>query len=173
MSMGDTDWRPGPRQAIPEIPALGHSIAPEEKARLAQEGPGAVRATSAEEGGYKADEDKIRIELIAPEFIFGTAEVLTFGAKKYTARNWERGMHWSRPFGAAMRHLWAWWGGKGPTPKSYLFGDLDGETKLSHLKHAACCLCFLVTYEERGMTQFDDRLTADLNTIDRAKPREN
>ncbi len=114
-------------------------------------------STSVEEGGYKADQGKVRLELIAPEFIFGTGEVLTFGAQKYSDRNWEQGMHWSRPFGAAMRHMWAWWGGKTPTSENYLFGDLDGETKLSHLKHASCCIMFLMAYEARGMNQFDDR----------------
>ena len=33
---------------------------------------------------------------------------------------------------------------------SFLFGELDGETSFSHLWHAACCLMFLVTYEERA-----------------------
>lgn len=107
--------------------------------------------------GYKADEAKTRLELIPPEFIFATGSVLTFGAAKYADRNWEIGMKWSRPFGAAMRHLWAWWGGQGPTTKNFLFGDLDAETGMSHLWHAACCLAFLVAYEERGMTEWDDR----------------
>lgn len=99
--------------------------------------------------GRKDDQDKIRIELIPPEFIFGVAKVLTFGAKKYSDRNWEQGMAWSRVFGALMRHLWYWWGGQGPTTKNFVFGDLDDETGMSHLWHAECCLAFLVAYEER------------------------
>lgn len=110
-------------------------------------------------GGYKADEDKIRMDLIPPEFVFALAQVLTFGAKKYADRNWEKGMSYSRIFGALMRHMWAWWGGKKPTSKSFLLGDLDPETSFSHLWHAACCIAFLVTFEERRMTQWDDRYT--------------
>lgn len=101
-------------------------------------------------GGHKDDADKIRVELIPPEFIFAVATILTSGAVKYAARNWEHGMSWGRVFGALMRHLWAWWGGKAPTTKSFLFGPLDSETGHSHLWHAGCCLAFLIAYEERG-----------------------
>jgi hypothetical protein len=111
-------------------------------------------------GGYKADEAKTRMDLIPPEFVFATGEVLTYGAAKYADRNWEKGMKWSRPFAALMRHMWAWWAGRGPTNKSFLFGDLDTETGMSHLWHAAACIAFLVTYEVRGMTAFDDRFTS-------------
>lgn len=107
--------------------------------------------------GAKYDEGKLRIELIPGEFIFATAAILTFGASKYAARNWEKGISWGRVFGALNRHLWAWWQGKAPTVKSFLFGDLDLETGKSHLWHACCCLAFLVAYEERGMSKFDDR----------------
>lgn len=109
--------------------------------------------------GRKDDSDKDRFELLPPEPLFGIARVLTFGAKKYDDRNWEKGMRWGRVFGALMRHLWAWWGGKGPTTKSFLFGELDGETSFSHLWHAGCCLFFLIAYEERGIGE-DDRLKA-------------
>ncbi len=111
-----------------------------------------------EKGGVKYDHGKTRLELIPPELLFSVGEVLTYGAKKYKDRNWEVGMHWSRVFGALMRHLWAWWGGRGPTPKSFLFGDLDEETKFSHLWHAGCCLTFLIAYEERNVGE-DDRCT--------------
>lgn len=121
-------------------------------------------------GGYKADEHKPRMDLIPPEVPYALAVVLAYGASKYVARNWEKGMSWGRPFAAAMRHLWAWWGGSGPTPKSFLFGDLDAETKFSHLWHALACLSFLVAYEERGMKQFDDRFTRP-EDIEAAKPK--
>jgi hypothetical protein len=107
--------------------------------------------------GVKHDSGKARIELVPPEVVFAVAHVLTFGAVKYNDRNWELGMSWGRVFGALMRHLWAWWGGKGPTTKSFLFEDLDSETGMSHLWHAACCIAFLVAYEERGAGT-DDRL---------------
>ena len=106
--------------------------------------------------GRKDDAEKERMELIAPEFPFALSRVLTYGAKKYADRNWEKGMKWSRVFGALMRHMWAWWGGAGPTCQNFVFGSLDEETKFSHLWHAACCIMFLVAYEERKIGE-DDR----------------
>lgn len=96
--------------------------------------------------GQKFDSDKLRYELLPPELLEETARVLTFGAEKYSARNWELGMAWSRPFGALMRHMWAWWKGE----------DKDPETGYSHLAHACCCIAFLVAYERRGIGA-DDR----------------
>lgn len=96
--------------------------------------------------GVKFDADKPRYDLIAPEYLEGAAVVLTYGAAKYSARNWEKGMAWHRPFGAMMRHMWAWWRGE----------QVDPETGYSHLWHAACCLMFLMAYEQRGAGT-DDR----------------
>lgn len=106
----------------------------------------------------KHDSDKVRLELIHPTFMFATAMVLTKGAEKYAPWNWAIGFHWSRVFGAMMRHLWAWYGGKGPTNKNFAFGDLDDEWQFSHLWHASCCLMFLIHHEEAGVGT-DDRPT--------------
>ena len=57
-------------------------------------------------------EKAARPELVAPEFILGTSEVLAFGAVKYDDGNWSKGMRWSRPYGALQRHLNAWYGGE-------------------------------------------------------------
>lgn len=107
-------------------------------------------------GGRKDDAHKTRIDLVPPELVFAVADILTSGARKYEDRNWEKGMSWGRVFGALMRHMWAWWGGAGPTTKSFLFGDNDSETGRSHLWHAGCCAAFLIAYEERGVG-VDDR----------------
>jgi hypothetical protein len=108
------------------------------------------------EAGRKNDQEKERLDLIPPEAIFALGRILTYGADKYAPRNWENGMAWGRVFGALMRHMWAWWGGQGPTTKSFLFEDTDMETRFSHLWHAAACLVFLIAYEER-CTGTDDR----------------
>jgi len=117
-----------------------------------------LRAAAMSLTGWKNDAGKVRLELVPPELLFAVGQVLTFGANKYADRNWEKGLSWGRVFGALMRHLWAWWGGKGPTTKSFLFGNLDDETAMSHLWHAGCCIAFLIAYEERG-TGTDDRPT--------------
>jgi len=96
--------------------------------------------------GLKHDGGKPRMELIAPEMMLALGSVLAFGADKYADRNWELGMSWGRVFGALMRHMWAWWRGE----------QLDAETGFSHLWHAACCIMFLIAYEQRQVGD-DDR----------------
>ena len=96
--------------------------------------------------GVKFDQGKPRYDLIPPEIEEAIAKVLTFGGIKYGERNWELGMNWGRPYAALRRHMNAWWGGE----------DLDPETGMSHLWHAACCIAFLTTFEARG-TGTDDR----------------
>lgn len=94
----------------------------------------------------KADADKPRMDLIPAEAMTAMGRVLAFGAKKYAARNWERGMEWGRIAGALLRHLFAWLGGE----------DKDPESGFSHLDHVLTNAAFLVTYERRGVG-CDDR----------------
>ena|SRR5882757_2929091 len=94
----------------------------------------------------KHDTEKLRMDLIPPEAMTALADILTFGAKKYSDRNWEKGMAWGRVYGALLRHLFSWWGKQGNDP----------ETGRSHLWHALCCIVFLVTYEQRKIG-IDDR----------------
>ncbi len=99
--------------------------------------------------GIKYDGEKPRYDLIPPSTLKALATILTFGANKYAARNWEKGIAWGRVFGALMRHLWAWWGRE----------NKDPETGESHLWHAQCCLSFLIEYE-RTHKELDDRPAA-------------
>ena len=94
----------------------------------------------------KHDQEKIRLELIPPSLLKAIGTILTFGAKKYDDDNWRKCEKWSRYYGALMRHLNAWWDGE----------DLDSESGHSHLWHAACCLAFLIEFQEKGLST-DDR----------------
>lgn len=94
----------------------------------------------------KHDTNKPRPELFPPEALLGISEVLAIGAAKYSDHNWAHGAHWSRYFGALMRHMWAWWSGEANDP----------ETGKSHLLHAGCCIAFLIAYEARSIG-VDDR----------------
>lgn len=96
--------------------------------------------------GRKDDGGKAPWHLLPPDALNEIVLVLEFGARKYGERNWERGMKWSRPFSALMRHMWAWWRGE----------DFDPETGMSHLAHAGCCILFLMTYRGHA-TGTDDR----------------
>lgn len=96
--------------------------------------------------GKKFDGDKVRLDLIPRMPLWALGRVLTYGAKKYEAWNWSKGMAWSRVYGAAMRHLTQWYDGE----------EGDEETGFSHLWHAFCCIMFLMVYEDRGIGK-DDR----------------
>ena len=98
------------------------------------------------EHGHKADDGKLPYDLVPPDALEEIIKVLAFGAKKYAPRNWEKGMKWSRPYSALMRHMWAWWRGE----------HKDPETGISHLAHAGCCVLFLLAYEKRVLGE-DDR----------------
>lgn len=96
--------------------------------------------------GDKFDGDKIRTDLLSVPAMMGTSKVLTFGAKRYGDRNWEKGLSFSRVFGACLRHLFSWW----------MKIDNDEESGINHLHHAACCIMFLQHYVETK-TGKDDR----------------
>lgn len=89
--------------------------------------------------GVKFDDNKRRDDLFPVDAFQSISEVLTFGAKKYADRNWEKGMKWGRLYRAALGHLMEWWKGN----------DLDPETNLPHLAHAATCVIFLLSYHLR------------------------
>lgn len=84
----------------------------------------------------KDDASKLRMDLLPVGAMKNIAGVLTFGAQRYGENNWRSGMLWSRFYGAALRHLTSWWSGE----------DVDQDSGLSHLAHAACCLMFLLEY---------------------------
>jgi len=93
--------------------------------------------------GVKNDQGKLPYELLPSDAVEGILEVLRYGAGKYAPRNWELGMQWHRPFGALMRHMWAWWRNEN--------NGKDPETGFSHLWHAGCCILFLIAYEMRSI----------------------
>lgn len=86
--------------------------------------------------GAKFDGEKNRLELISPYAEWGLGLVLTFGARKYAARNWEKGINFTRVIGAIKRHLNAIERGE----------DVDPETGLLHADHLFCEAMFLSHY---------------------------
>ncbi len=99
--------------------------------------------------GIKFDSEKIRVDLLPPDALEEISKVLTYGAAKYGDRNWELGMDWNRPYGALLRHLWAWWKGE----------DYDPESGIHHLAHAGCNILFLLSYMKRGVGKDNRPLT--------------
>lgn len=99
-----------------------------------------------QEPGLRYDEGKARYDLIPPDALNALAMVYTVGAKKYSDRNWEKGMSWGRCFGSLMRHSWAFWRGEA----------IDQETGCHHMALAAWNCFALFCYHAR-QTGTDDR----------------
>ncbi len=99
----------------------------------------------------KFDSGKVRFELIEAEYTKGLAQVLTFGAEKYEAFNWQKANDPENLLclrGAIERHL-----------NSYFNGDkLDPETGLSHLYHANCGMMFLDYFDRKATTELQGHL---------------
>jgi hypothetical protein len=89
----------------------------------------------------KFDSNKLRFDLIPPEVEKAMATILTFGAKKYGANNWQGLDNFNERFTAAlMRHLNSWRLGE----------ILDKESGYPHLWHIACNVAFLIWKKEKN-----------------------
>jgi len=86
----------------------------------------------------KFDEGKAPLALIPPEALLEIAEVFGFGAEKYGVNNWRIDGDTSklRTYSSIQRHLNAWHSGE----------DLDPESGMSHLAHAATQLMILMIH---------------------------
>lgn len=100
-------------------------------------------------GGVKADAGKPCVDLLPFDALEEVGKVLEYGKRKYAARNWELGMSWGRMLGACLRHLFAWARGV----------EVDAESGLHHLSHAACCALMLLALVLRKVGT-DDRAVA-------------
>lgn len=96
--------------------------------------------------GVKFDSDKLRFDLIPILPLREVARVYTIGAKKYEDRNWERGMVWSRVYGALQRHATAWWAGE----------KIDPDNGQHHLAAVIFNAMALMEYE-RTHPELDNR----------------
>lgn len=92
-------------------------------------------------GGMRFNAGKVQLELIPMSWTWALGQVLTRGAAKYAARNWERGMAWSYPVGCALRHM-----------IKFAVGErYDRETGCHHLAMAAWNMLALMTYDLRAI----------------------
>lgn len=87
------------------------------------------------------DEGKVRMELVPYDAINVIARAFGYGATKYGDYNYLKGMLWLKLFGSTLRHLFKWSVGE----------DIDKESGLPHLGHAACDILMLIVYAERKL----------------------
>lgn len=83
---------------------------------------------------YKADNGKTRLDLVSPTFIEAVGKIRTFGVQKYgDSDSWAK-VEPKRYMAALLRHI-----------NAYRMGEeLDKESGMPHLWHAACNLMFLI-----------------------------
>lgn len=84
-------------------------------------------------GAVKNDAMKPRMSLIPQLAKLEVAKVMTYGAEKYADYNWMDGFDWTILTDAAERHITSFNCGE----------DVDAESGLHHLAHAACCVMML------------------------------
>lgn len=97
--------------------------------------------------GVKYDQNKLRFDLVPPFAFENFVKVLGMGARKYSDRNWEKGMDWSRLIASLKRHIHAFETGE----------DYDPESGLLHMAHVATNAMFLLEFYEI-FPQGDDRV---------------
>ena len=98
---------------------------------------------------WKRDSGKPRVDLLPAEALLMLGSIATYGAGKYGERNWEAyadQWHYGELVGAALRHILKWMSRQ----------DLDEESNLPHLGHAAFNLMLLIALTTRGRGK-DDR----------------
>lgn len=95
--------------------------------------------------------------LISPHMLRRLAVLLEKGAVHYGARNWEKGIKYSRCIDSLQRHLWA-----------FMLGDETEDHLAAVIFNAQC----LIHFDEIGRTDLDDRPCRNLNTCDPTKPNQ-
>lgn len=96
----------------------------------------------------KGDDDALyqALPFVPPTVQAEAVKVLEFGAKKYKAWNWAKGMPWSVPTGCILRHSLAILNGE----------RTDPESGCSHLGHIFCNILMLIHYV-KNYPEGDDR----------------
>ena len=96
---------------------------------------------------WEGDDDSIEIVIdgLSDDDITGAAEVFAYGAKKYAAWNWAKGMPWSVPMACYLRHMLL------ADPES-----VDAESGMPHRWHASCNLIMLAQFAQL-CPDMDDR----------------
>ena len=104
-----------------------------------------ARVTDAATGGQKGRK-ATRPGMLDPVALIELSRVAGMGADKYAPFNYLRGYNWSLSFDAMMRHALLFWSGE----------DLDPESGLPHMAHAAWMALSLVSFLDRRVGN-DDR----------------
>ena len=103
--------------------------------------------------GSHFDQCKPRVDLVPTELILGAGRALGYGAKKYGPDNFRQGIETRRIAGSVFRHLLSWLDRE----------DVDPESGLEHLDHAAASLSMLM-WTVKHCIDLDDRWDSGLRS---------
>jgi len=110
-------------------------------------------------GGLRFNKGKIDLDQCPTSIIaavaLGFMKNSTKYGGKYPDNNWRRGMDHSTPYNCMLRHLMQYKDGE----------DLDVDSGLPHLYHAACNLAMLIEYMET-FPEGDDRIDLKVRSLD-------
>jgi hypothetical protein len=100
--------------------------------------------------GERHNANKERYDLLPAAALHELVLVLTYGAKKYAPRNWQKGLSWCDTFASMLRHAYAWMRGE----------THDAESGCHHMAHVAFGALALVEFAHtrKGV---DDRVRYD------------
>ena len=103
-------------------------------------------------GGLRYNSGKAEVSQVPSSLIFAVAKTLQYGAQKYERGNYRKGMSWNVVYDCLQRHMLKWLDGE----------EMDEESNLPHLYHAACNIAFLIEYAET-CPELDDRFKGPIN----------
>lgn len=107
------------------------------------------------EKALKFDNGKVDLSIIPRKAKEGIAKAFMYGEKKYGRYNFKKkpGLKWSQLISGVDRHMTAFNSGE----------DMDPESTLNHLYHAAAGVCMLIEYYEHQIGE-DNREKPDVNS---------
>lgn len=99
-----------------------------------------------ESEGLRYNDGKLKWSLVDFDALEDMVKVLEFGAQKYSANNWKKGLNTDEIAESMMRHLFAYLQGE----------DIDPESGLPHTGHIMCNAMFL-SYMHKFVPKSDTR----------------
>jgi len=123
-------------------------VASPEEGAAVQDFHGVIDGGGVKDSMFTNYETKPPLGLVPKALLWGVGRALGYGAKKYAANNWRRGMAWNEPASALLRHFMAWLEGE----------DIDPESGLHHLDSVGANLAFLMhMIADERYKHLDDR----------------
>ena len=107
------------------------------------------------EKAQRFNDQKLKWSLVDYEAMKDMVRVLEFGALKYDAHNWRKGLPVTEVIESLLRHIYAYLEGE----------DNDPESKLPHTGHIMCNAMFL-SYIHSNKPEFDDRYKPESKAVE-------